>query len=153
MEFNAAPGLCGVTGAVLYFFKLSRVVDDLSLALATWAFALEAKEVFFGHSPTLCPAPPQNMQWLLANQQVCSSEVSLLSFPSLLERLGFLFCLEELDESGLGLLLDEEEVDLLLDGWFLDEDDVELVDLFDFCLLDLLLDFLDSQEILDWCSQ
>ena len=84
---------------------------------------------------------------------MCSSEVSLLSFPSLLERLGFLFCLEEQDESGLGLLLDEEEVDLLLEGWFLDKDDVELVDSFDFCLLDLLSDFLDSQEILDWCSQ
>ena len=148
MEFNAAPGLCGVTGAVLYFFKLSRVVDDLSLALATWAFALEAKEVFFGHSPTLCPAPPQNMQWLLANQQVCSSEVSLLSFPSLLERLGFLFCLEEPDKSGLGLLLDEE-VDLLLEDWFLYEDDVELADLLNFCLPNLFSDFLDSWETSD----
>ena len=74
--------------------------------------------------------------------------MSLLSFLSLLERLGFLFCPEELDESGLGLLL-EEEADLLLEDWFLDEDDAELADLLDFCLLDLLLDFLDSWEISD----
>ena len=74
--------------------------------------------------------------------------MSLLSFLSLLERLGFLFCPEELDELGLGLLL-EEEADLLLEDWFLDEDDAELADLLDFCLLDLLLDFLDSWEISD----
>ena len=91
VEFNAAPGPCGVTGAVLYFFELSRAADNPSLALAAWAFALEV-EVFFGHSLTLCSAPLQNMQRLLVNQQACSSEVSLLSFLSLLERLGFLFC-------------------------------------------------------------
>ena len=77
-----------------------------------------------------------------------SSEVSLPPFPSLLERLGFLFCPEEPDKLELGLLLDEE-VDLLSEDWFLDKDDVELVDLLDFCLLDLLLDFLDSWEISD----
>ena len=87
-------------------------MDDASLALAARAFALEAEEMFFGHLLTLCPAPPQNMQRLLANQQAHSFEVSLLSFPSLLERSGFLFCPEEPDESGLGLLLDEE-ADLL----------------------------------------
>ena len=112
MEINAAPGPCGVTGAALYFFELSRVVDDASLALAARAFALEAEEVFFGHSLALCPVPPQNMQRLLANRRARSSEVSLPSFPSLLERSGFLFCPEEPDESGLGLLLDEE-ADLL----------------------------------------
>ena len=139
VEINAAPGPCRVTGAVLYFFESSRVVDDASLALATWAFALEAEEVFFEHLLTLCPVPLQNMQRLLANWQVRSSEVSLPSFPSLLERLSFLFCPEELDKSGLGLLL-SEEVDLLED-WFLDEDDAELAD--------LLSDFLDSREISD----
>ena len=113
MEFNAAPGPCGVTRAVLYFFESSRVTDDPSLALTAWAFALEMEDVFFRHSLALCPAPLQNMQRLLANQQACSLEVSLPSFPSLLERSGFLFCLEVLDESGLGLLLDKEEVDLL----------------------------------------
>lgn len=51
----------------------------------------------------------------VVNWQVCSSEVSLLSFLSLLERLGFLFCPEELDELGLGLLLDKETY-LLLEG-------------------------------------
>ena len=40
-------------------------------------------------------------------------------------------------------------MDLLSEDWFLDEDDAELVDLLDFCLPDLLLDFLDSWEILD----
>ena len=113
MEFNTAPGPCGVTGAALYFFKSSGVADDPSLALAVRAFALEAEEVFFGHLLALCPAPPQNMQRLLANWQACSLEVSLPSFPSLLERSGFLFCPEEPDELGLGLLLDEEEADLL----------------------------------------
>ena len=152
VKFNTAPGLCGVTGAVLYFFKSSGAADDPSLALAARAFALGVEE-FFGHSLALCPAPPQNVQRLLANQRACSSEVSLLSFPSLLERSGFLFCPEELDELGLGLLLDEEEVDLLSEDWSFDEDDAELVDLLDFCSLDLLLDFLDSQEISDWCSQ
>ena len=112
MEINTAPGPCGVTGAVLYFFESSGAADDASLTLAAWAFALEAEEVFFGHLLALCPVPPQNMQRLLANRQVCSSEVSLPSFPSLLERSGFLFCLEETDESGLGFLLDEE-ADLL----------------------------------------
>ena len=112
MEINAAPGPCGVTGAALYFFESSRVVDDASLALAARAFALEAEEVFFGHSLALCPVPPQNMQRLLANQRARSSEVSLPSFPILLERSGFLFCPEEPDELGLGLLLDEE-ADLL----------------------------------------
>ena len=67
MEFNAAPGLCGVTGAALYFFESSGVVDDPSLTLAAQAFALEVEEVFFRHLLTLCPAPPQNMQRLLAN--------------------------------------------------------------------------------------
>ena len=153
VEFNAAPGPCGVTGAVLYFFESSRVMDDPSLALTAWAFALEVEDVFFRHSLALCPAPLQNMQRLLANQQACSLEVSLPSFPSLLERSGFLFCPEEPDESGLGLLLDEEEADLLSEDWFFDEDDAELADLLDFCLPDLLLDFLDSQEILDWHSQ
>ena len=152
VEFNTASGLCRVTGAVLYFFKSSGAVDDPSLALAAQAFALEVEE-FFGHSLALCLVPPQNVQRLLANQRACSSEVSLLSFPSLLERSGFLFCPEELDELGLGLLLDEEEVDLLSEDWSFDEDDVELVDLLDFCSLDLLLDFLDSQGISDWCSQ
>ena len=152
VEFNTASGLCRVTGAVLYFFKSSGAVDDPSLALAARAFALEVEE-FFGHSLALCLVPPQNVQRLLANQRACSSEVSLLSFPSLLERSGFLFCPEELGELGLGLLLDEEEVDLLSEDWSFDEDDAELVDLLDFCLLDLLLDFLDSQEISDWCSQ
>ena len=114
MEINTAPGPCRVTGAALYFFESSGVADDASLALAAQAFALEAEEVFFGHSLTLCPVPPQNMQRLLANRRACSSEVSLSSFPSLLERSGFLFCPEEPDESGLGLLLDEE-VDLLLE--------------------------------------
>ena len=112
MEINAAPGPCGVTGAALYFFESSGVVDDASLALAARAFALEAEEVFFGHSLALCPVPPQNMQRLLANRRAHSSEVSLPSFPSLLERSGFLFCPEEPDELGLGLLLDEE-ADLL----------------------------------------
>ena len=110
MEFNAAPP-CRVTGAVLHFFESSGVADNWSLALAALAFALEAEEVIFGHSLTLCPAPPQNMQRLLVNRQARSSEVSLPSFPSLLERSGFLFCPEEPDESLLGLLLDEE-VDL-----------------------------------------
>ena len=68
MEINAAPGPCGVTGAALYFFKSSRAADDASLALAAQAFALEAEEVFFRHLLTLCPAPLQNMQRLLANQ-------------------------------------------------------------------------------------
>ena len=126
------------------FFESSRVVDNPSLALAVQAFALEAEEVFFGHSLALCPVPPQNIQRLLANWWVHSSEVSLPSFPGVLERLGLLFCLEELDKSGLGLLLDKE-VDLLLEDWFLDEDDTELAD--------LLLDFLDSWEILDWHPQ
>ena len=81
-----------------------------------------------------------------------SSEVSLPSFPSLLERSGFLFCLEEPDESLLGLLLDEE-ADLLSEDWFLDEDDEELAGLFDFCSPDFLSDFLDSREISDWRSQ
>ena len=148
MEFNTAPGPCGVTGAALYFFKSSGVADDPSLALAVQAFALEAEEVFFGHLLALCPAPPQNMQRLLANRQAHSLEVSLLSFLSLLERLGFLFCPEELDKLGLGLLL-EEEADLLLEDWFLDEDDGVLADLLDFCSPDLLLDFLDSWEISD----
>ena len=130
---------------------MSRAVDDPSLVLAAQAFALEV-EVFFWHSLTLCPVPLQNMQRLLVNRQVHSSEVSLPSFPSLLERLGFLFCLEELDKSGLGLLLEEEEVDLLSEGWFFDKDVVELVDLLDFCSPDLLSDFLDSQKISDWCS-
>ena len=49
------------------FFKSSGAVDDPSLALAAWAFALEVEE-FFGHSLALCPAPPQNVQRLLANQ-------------------------------------------------------------------------------------
>ena len=123
-----------------------------SLALAAWAFALEAG-VFFGHLLTLCPVPLQNMQRLLVNRRAHSSEVSLPSFLSLLERSGFLFYPDELDKLGLGLLLEEEEADLLSEGWFLDENDVELVDLFDFCSLDLLLDFLDSWEISDWCSQ
>ena len=153
VEFNAAPGPCGVTGAVLYFFESSITLDDPSLALTAWAFALEVEDVFFRHSLALCPAPLQNMQRLLANQQACSLEVSLPSFPSLLERSGFLFCPEEPDESGLGLLLDQEEADLLSEDWFFDEDDAELADLLDFCLPDLLLDFLDSQEILDWHSQ
>ena len=108
VEFNVAPGPCGVTGAALYFFESSRVMDDPSLALTAWAFALEVEDVFFRHSLALCPAPLQNMQ-----RQACSLEVSLPSFPSLLERSGFLFCPEEPDESGLGLLLDEEEADLL----------------------------------------
>ena len=72
----------------------------------------------------------------------------MLSFPSLLERLGFLFCLEEPDKLGLGLLLDEDKGDLLLDC-LLEGDDVELADLLNFCLPDLLSDFLDSQEISD----
>ena len=127
-------------------------MDDASLALAAQAFALEAEEVFFRHLLTLCPAPLQNMQRLLANQWVHSSEVSLLSFLSLLERSGFLFCLEEPDKSGLGHLLDEE-ADSLLEDWFFDEEDAELADLLDFCLPDLLSDFLDSQDISDWCSQ
>ena len=42
-------------------------MDDPSLALAMWAFALEVEEVFFGHLLTLCPVPPQNMQRLLVN--------------------------------------------------------------------------------------
>ena len=152
VEFNAAPSPCGVTGAALYFFESSGAVDNPFLALAAWAFALEVEE-FFGHSLTLCPTPPQNMQRLLVNQWAHSLEVSLPSFLSLLERLGFLFCLDEPDKLGLGLLLDEEEADLLSEGWFLDADNAELADLFDFCSVDLLLDFLDSQEILDWCSQ
>ena len=68
VEFNAAPSPCGVTGAALYFFESSGAVDNPFLALAAWAFALEAEEVFFGHSLTLCPTPPQNMQRLLVNQ-------------------------------------------------------------------------------------
>ena len=68
MEFNAAPGPCGVTRAALYFFESSGAADDASLALAARAFALEVEEVFFGHSLALCPAPPQNMQRLLVNQ-------------------------------------------------------------------------------------
>ena len=68
MEFNTAPSPHGVTGAVLYFFESSGAADNPSLALAMWAFALEAEEVFFGHSLALCPVPPQNMQRLLANQ-------------------------------------------------------------------------------------
>ena len=79
MEINAVPGPCGVTGAALYFFESSGVVDDASLALAARAFAFEAEEVFFGHSLTLCPVPPQNMQRLLANRRARSSEVSLPS--------------------------------------------------------------------------
>ena len=67
VEFNAAPGPCRVTGAALYFFESSGAVHDASLALAAWAFALEAEEEFFGHSLALCPAPLQNMQRLLAN--------------------------------------------------------------------------------------
>ena len=35
---------------------------------------------------------------------------------AILERLGFLFCLDEPDKLGLGLLLDEEEADLLSEG-------------------------------------
>ena len=115
-------------------------MDNPSLALVAQAFSLEAEEVFFGHSLTLCPAPPQNMQRLLVNWWVHSSEVSLPSFLSLLERSGFLFCPEELDELGFGLLLDEDKADLLLDC-LLEEDNAELVDLLDFCSLDLLLDF------------
>ena len=148
MEFNTAPGPCRVTRAALYFFELSGATDDLSLALAVQAFALEVEKVFFRHSLTLCPAPPQNMQRLLVNQQVHSSEVSLPSFLSLLERSGLLFCLVPPDKLGLGLLLDEEEADLL-SGCLLEEDDVELADLLDFCSLDLVSDFLDSQEISD----
>ena len=149
MEFNAAPGPCVVTGAALYFFKSSGAADDPSLALAAQAFALEVEEVFFRHSLALCPVPPQNMQRLLANQRAHSLEVSSPSFPSLLEQLGFLFCPEEPEKSGLGLLLDKEEVDLLLEDRFLDEDDVELVDLLNFCLPNLFSDFLDSWEISD----
>ena len=68
VEFNAAPGPCGITRAALYFFESSGAADDASLALAAWAFALEVEEVFFGHSLALCPVPPQNMQRLLVNQ-------------------------------------------------------------------------------------
>ena len=101
-----SPELCSI-------FLNHPEMDDPSLALTAWAFALEVEDVFFRHSLALCPAPPQNMQRLLANWQACSLEVSLPSFPSLLERSGFLFCPEEPDELGLGLLLDEEEADLL----------------------------------------
>ena len=136
MEFNAAPGLCGVTGAALYFFEASGAADVSSLALAARAFALEAEEVFFRHSLALCPAPPQNMQRLLANRREHSLGVSFPSFPSLLGRLGFLFCPDELELSGLDLLLDEVEVDLLSEEGFFEEDE-GLAGLLDFWSLDL----------------
>ena len=98
-EFNTAPDPCGVTGAVLYFFELSGVADNPSLALAAWAFALEVEEVFFGHLLTLCPAPPQNMQCRIGGL------AGLLFTGLVIKLLGFL--------GNFGLMLPVACIDLL----------------------------------------
>ena len=99
------------------------------------------------------------MQRLLAKRRERSSGVSLPSFPSLLERSGFLRCPEVSDASELGCLL-EDDADLLSECDLDDEDDADGLEVD--CLLVLcspeflsdLSDFFElSLEISDCLSQ
>jgi len=83
---NATPTLCGVSGVAVYFFALVEAIDlasNMFVVAAVAALALAAQEPDLGQSLALWPVAPQNMHRFMSNLHLHSSEVSLLSLPSL----------------------------------------------------------------------
>src|SRR6267154_1552734 len=94
--YNAAPILCEVKRAALYFFASSGASSLASgVMLAAWALA--AREVDLGQLAAPWPEPPQNRQRLLSRRCLRSSAVSRPSLPNLLDMSGFLEAEEDED--------------------------------------------------------
>jgi len=61
------------------------LASNVFVVVAVAALALAAREPDLGQSLALWPVAPQNMHRFILNLRLCSSEVSLLSLPSLSE--------------------------------------------------------------------
>ena len=64
------------------------MASDVLVVVVVADLALAAQEPDFGHSLALWPLPPQNIHKFCSNLRLRSSEVSLLSLPSLSESSG-----------------------------------------------------------------
>ena len=117
-------------GVAIYFFAFVEAVglaSNIVVVVVVADLALAAQEPDFGHSLALWPLLPQNIHKFCSNLCLCSSEVSLLSLPSLYESLGVF-------PSFLGAGFDEDK------GWAeLPKDDLLFSDLLKDLLVVLVL--------------
>jgi len=81
------------------------LASDVFMVVAVAALALAAREPDLGQSLALWPVAPQNMHRFISNLRLRSSEVSLLSLPSLSESSAVL---PDLLDFGVGVDIEED---------------------------------------------